>query len=164
MNRRFSPHPYLCSELVLVTTEHAGRDSQAIFGNLEEIGERSALLLTQVPFRCGTEINININPHVLNGIVEGCNFEEPLGCYIEVRLKPESRWSERWFKPKHLLALRFREVEGNASKVLPLENPSVTEYFVRADCAPRVQVRAHTESQLGPERYGTAASNPQVPI
>jgi hypothetical protein len=136
MKQSFSPHPYLCSELVSIATRNTGRDSQAIAGNLEAIGERSVLVLTQVPLRRGTEIRIDANPHVLKGIVKQCSFEAPLGCYVEVSLEPESRWSERWFRPKHLVALEVAKPEENSSKGLYLENLSVTEDFLRADFAP----------------------------
>lgn len=138
MSQRITPLPYLCSELVVIATRHRGRDSQVI-GNLEAIGEWSLVVLTQAPLRRGTEISIKTNSHVMNGIVERRTVEAQLGYYLEVRLKPESRWSERWFKPKHLLRVGVREEEGGSPKALTLEEPSVTEYFLRADSAPRMQ-------------------------
>lgn len=104
MNQTFSPHPYLCSELVSISTHRAKGDSRSFTGNLEAIGEWNLLVLTEVPVRRGTEIRISTRAHTLNGIVEWCNFDEPLGCYLQIRLKNDSRWSQRWFKPQHLLA------------------------------------------------------------
>jgi hypothetical protein len=113
MNESFSPHPYLCSELVSIAPARAIGDSRSFTGNLEAIGEWSLLILTEVPVRRGTEIRISTKAHTLNGIVEWCNFDEPLGCYLQVRLKSESRWSQRWFKPKHLLPPIVNEGVGS---------------------------------------------------
>jgi hypothetical protein len=101
MNPSFSTNPYLCSELVSI----GGRHSRSVPGNLEAISQWSVVLLTDIPLRRGTEVSINTKEHILKGVVERCNVHEPLGCYVEVRLKPKSRWSKRWFLPQHLLAL-----------------------------------------------------------
>jgi hypothetical protein len=152
MNQRITPLPYLCSELVIIATRHRGRDSQAV-GNLEAIGEWTLVVLTQEPLRHGTEISIKTNSHVMNGIVERCKVVAQLGYYLEVRLKPESRWSERWFKPKHLLKVGFREEEGRSPKALTLEKPSVTEYFLRADSASRMQANRDPLQLRLPQRF-----------
>ena len=104
MDRSLNAYPYLCSELVLIARTGAA-ESQAVQGNLEAIGERSAMVLTEVPVKPGVEINIIANFHILRGYVERCSHDSPLGCYIEVRLNRESRWSEQRFRPQHLLAL-----------------------------------------------------------
>ncbi len=49
MNDSFSAHPYLCSELVSVEKKLPDGDSTAFTGNLEAIGEWSALVLTEYP-------------------------------------------------------------------------------------------------------------------
>src|SRR5580658_9419001 len=102
MDRSLSAYPYLCSELVLIARTGAA-DSQAVQGNLEAIGERSAMVFTEVQVRPGVEISIIANFHILRGYVERCSHDSPLGCYIEVRLNPESRWSEQQFRPQHLV-------------------------------------------------------------
>jgi hypothetical protein len=79
-------------------------------GNLEAIREWKLLVLAEKPFRRGTEVIIDAKGNILNGIVELCNFDEPLVCYIQVRLKPESRWSKQRFEPEHLLALNLHPV------------------------------------------------------
>jgi hypothetical protein len=128
--------------LVTIAARHAGRDSRSIPGNLEAIGERRVLVLAEEPLKRGTEIRINADSHVLSGIVECCNAEAPLGFFLEIRLKRESRWSEQWFKPKHLLAVGVPKKNENSTKALPLENTSVTEYFVRVIFAHRLQVKS----------------------
>ena len=43
--------------------------------------------------------------HQLEGVVEACVPRQPLGYFVKVKLSPQSRWSERWFTPQHLLQL-----------------------------------------------------------
>ncbi len=95
----------LCSELVSIAWADNHSRPQVIEGNLEEIGEWSALLLTEESVHRGTEIHITCGASRLNGIVESCTFEDPLGYFLGVRLYPTSRWSEARFTPKHLLGL-----------------------------------------------------------
>lgn len=130
MSDSFTSHAYLCSELVSIASKQA-----VIPGNLEAIDERSALVLTEVPLRRGLEISINASGNTLTGIVDECRFDGPLGWYVEVRLKPESWWSEEWFRPEHLLLVGARR-----TKVKTLENLSVTENFFPADHAVRLQI------------------------
>jgi hypothetical protein len=136
MGKSFSPYPYLCSELVSIAGK-GDPHSPAVQGNLEAIGECSVLLYTEVPFRRGAEISIHAGSHVLRGTVEQCRYDEPLGCFMDVRLNPESRWSEQWFEPQHLLAVSTGRRAENEPKVLTLENASVTEDFLRAGWVPR---------------------------
>ncbi|MDP8979199.1 MAG: hypothetical protein M3O35_01265 [Acidobacteriota bacterium] len=89
---------HLCSELVSVAWDETGG-----FGNLEEIGEWTAVLLLEDPVPTGARIVIQCKEHQLNGYVETCNYEDPLGFFVSVRLDPDCRWSADWFSPQHLL-------------------------------------------------------------
>lgn len=142
MTESITPHPYLCSELVSIFSTRSNRDSEVVSGNLEAIGEQRALVLTEVPLRPGSQISIDAHANVLKGVVERCSVDAPLGCFIEVRLEPESWWSEQWFKPEHLLAVGAGKRVAQASKVLTLENPSVTENFLRVDYSSRAKFDA----------------------
>jgi len=96
---------HLCSELVSVARLSGGRPSQVLDGNLEEIDERSALILLQNAVSIGTRVRVKGKAHELNGRVRKCTFDEVLGFFIEVSLDAESRWSEKWFVPEHLFSL-----------------------------------------------------------
>jgi hypothetical protein len=95
----------LCSELVTVSWADNHSRPQGVKGNLEEISECSAVILCDESIPRGTVVHINCEDHWLIGIVESCTFESLLGCFVAVRLDPQSRWSEEWFTPKHLLGL-----------------------------------------------------------
>jgi hypothetical protein len=102
---------HLCSELVAVAWgDYEGH------GNLEEIGEWTALVLVEDFVPRDTKLRIQCQGHELKGLVEAYEFEAPLGFFVEVRLDPDSRWSEKWFTPQHLLAFQGEPVP----KVFPL--------------------------------------------
>jgi hypothetical protein len=93
---------HLCSELVSVAWD----DTEGC-GNLEEIGEWTALVLLEERIPRGARVRIQCEQHQLKGFVETCIFEEPFGFFVEVRLDPDSRWSEKWFAPQHLLTFQI---------------------------------------------------------
>jgi hypothetical protein len=99
------PRQYLCSELVTITRLSKRRTVEELAGNLEEIGEGSALILTQAAVPLGVRLGVKGESEVLKGTVMSCSHDLMLGFFIEVHLDTESRWSEKWFVPKHLLAL-----------------------------------------------------------
>ena len=107
MNQR-----YLCSELIHLTFSNGQGQS----ANLEEIGETSALVLTEQPVLRGARLNINCGNHTLKGIAGACKFEKLLGYFVEIRLTPASRWSPQWFTPEHLLVLD----QNATAKAFPL--------------------------------------------
>lgn len=95
-----------CSELIsLVHVNNKGR-SRAVPGNLEEIGQRSALVLAEEPVPVGSKVHIACKTHVLRGVAQSCTFDRILGFFVEVKLAPASRWSRRWFSPEHLTSFR----------------------------------------------------------
>ena len=105
----------MCSELVSVSHDRSGlRVTRS--GNLEEIGESSAAVLTESPLRRGSKVRINCRSNRLEGRVLSCSLVEQMGYWVEVRLAPESRWTEAWFTPEHLLKVAGR----NPAQVFPL--------------------------------------------
>jgi hypothetical protein len=96
---------HLCSELVSIALLSGRRSAQDLDGNLEEIGEWSALILTQDAVAPGTRVRVRGKGHELKGIVRSCTSDRLLGFFIDIGLLTESRWSEKWFVPEHLFAL-----------------------------------------------------------
>ena len=99
------PSRNLCSHLASVICGTRKRPTQIASGNLEEIDERTAVLLVDTPIRTRTKVRISCQPHELKGVVQSCIFDNPLGFILNVRLDPTSRWSEQWFTPHHFLSL-----------------------------------------------------------
>src|SRR5712691_11138611 len=96
---------HLCSELVSVIYRGKGGRQHSASGNLEEIGEWSTLVLTETPIARRTRVRIACAAHELKGFVRSCTHQKTLGFFVDVRLDQESRWSEQWFTPGHLLTL-----------------------------------------------------------
>ena len=105
MQHRTPFRHHLCSELVSVDLLSGRRSARHLDGNLEEIGEWSALILTEDAVPRGTKVRVKGKGHELTGFVRSCTFDRLLGFFIDIRLLTESRWSEKWFVPEHLLAL-----------------------------------------------------------
>jgi len=95
-----------CSELVAIINVTRRGVTESLAGNLEEIGERSALVLTERPLPLERRVHIACREHVLRGITKSCEFHRALGYFLEIELAPASRWSRRWFSPRHLLLRR----------------------------------------------------------
>jgi hypothetical protein len=95
-----------CSELVAVVNVNRRGVAESQLGNLEEIGERSALVLTERPLPPASRVHIACRSHILKGATTRCEFHRGLGYFLEIELAPASRWSRRWFSPQHLLATR----------------------------------------------------------
>lgn len=100
----------MCSELVTLVYDDGRGDSKAIVGNLEEIGEWAACVMTDDPITPGSRVAILCQGHQLQGVVECCTIDDLLGFILRVGLDPESRWSEGKFRPKHLYPI-VRETE-----------------------------------------------------
>jgi len=95
----------LCSELVSVACPNQNGERTSVPGNLEEIGKFSALVLAEAEISKGTRVRVACESNELKGLVRSCTYEPSLGFFVEVKLDPESRWSQQWFKPKHLFGL-----------------------------------------------------------
>jgi hypothetical protein len=122
----------LCSELVWIASGRAGAERKIGNANLEAISERKLLILAEEPVERGANITICVRSYVLKGVAAACCMDEVLGCYVEVRLAPESRWTEQWFRPEHMLTVA-EETRGDMSpKQIPLERASVTEELLPA--------------------------------
>jgi hypothetical protein len=123
----------LCSQLVSVFQTEEREPQPAICGNLEEIGESTALVLTENPIHPGTKVRIDCNMRELRGVTESCEANEWLGFFVEIRLDADSRWSPQWFTPEHLLTLALLgcstdKVPQVPEKTLPARfHPSMKE-------------------------------------
>jgi hypothetical protein len=129
------PHTFfrnhLCSELVSVIRLAGRRSVQLLYGNLEEIGEWSALILTQGAIPTGSKVRVRGKAHELKGFVRSCEFDPLLGFFVDIGLDAGSRWSEKWFVPEHLFALcpsmrYFAETETKAPEEFPLAKAAHT--------------------------------------
>ena len=103
-----------CSELVSVIRVNRSGRIESVPGNLEEIGERSALVLTESPVPIESRVHIACSIHVLRGVTKACTYDPALGYFIEIELAPASHWSTQWFSPQHLVYVREHQVRRYA--------------------------------------------------
>ena len=114
MAKQQSSERHWCSELVSVVHVNRNGASESRSANLEEIGERSALVLTESPLPAGSRVHVACRTHVLRGNVKRSEYDPLLGYYVEIDLAPASRWSRRWFSPRHLIVVREPQVRLSA--------------------------------------------------
>ncbi len=153
MGSNFRHYPYLCSELVSIATRDQPQ-APAVHGNLEAIGERYALLLTEIPLAVGAKVAIRPGTQVLHGTVASCEFEDPLGYFIELQFGVASRWSRAMFEPEHLTVAGKSDPEPEAPRVFPLVS---TEKFVPSRCNLRGNI-CTTANSRGSGARGSASA------
>ncbi len=110
MTKQVSLERHWCSELIAIINVTRRGVAKSITGNLEEIGERSALVFSESPLPVGSRVHIACRKHILKGATTTCEFHEELGYFLEIELAPASRWSRRWFEPLHFLPRREFEL------------------------------------------------------
>ena len=101
MERRVEPR-MLCADLVDIRwRDQAGRLRRGV-ANLEDISISGACLQMDRPVALGTVFQIGYPKGELTGKVKYCVFRE-IGYFLGVEFDPGSRWTEREYKPLHML-------------------------------------------------------------
>jgi hypothetical protein len=70
--------------------------------NLEDISLSGACLQVDRPVAQGTALRMSYPNGELVGVVKYCVFRE-IGYFLGVEFEPGNRWSQRHFRPQHLL-------------------------------------------------------------
>jgi len=92
----------LCADLVDVDwKDQSGRTRHGV-ANLEDISLSGACLQVDRPIPLGTPIHISYPGGELTGKVKYCVFRE-IGYFLGVEFNDGCRWSQRSFRPQHLL-------------------------------------------------------------
>jgi hypothetical protein len=101
LDRRFELR-MLCADLVDVKwKDQTGRTRRGV-ANLEDISLSGACLQVDRPVALGTPLLISYPNGELTGKVKYCVFRE-IGYFLGVEFEPGSRWSQRHYRPQHLL-------------------------------------------------------------
>jgi hypothetical protein len=110
----------LCADLVDVQwKDHSGRTRRGV-ANLEDISLSGACLQVDRPVPQGTTLRMSYPNGELLGIVKYCVFRE-IGYFLGVEFAPGSRWSQRHFRPQHLLDPR--RLVGRVTRNLKADAP-----------------------------------------
>ena len=92
----------LCADLVdLQWKDKTGKTRRAI-ANLEDISVSGACLQVERPIPLGTDLKVNYPKGELLGKVKYCVFRE-IGYFLGIEFDDGVRWTERDFKPQHML-------------------------------------------------------------
>ncbi len=101
LDRRIEPR-MLCADVVDVQwKDQSGRTRRGV-ANLEDISLSGACLQVDRPVPLGTNFRISYPNGELTGTVKYCVFRE-IGYFLGIEFEPGSRWSQRHFRPQHLL-------------------------------------------------------------
>src|SRR5277367_2395143 len=112
--RRVEPR-MLCADLVDIRwRDQAGRLRRGV-ANLEDISISGACLQMDRPLVLGTFFQISYPNGELTGKVKYCVFRD-IGYFLGIEFDNGSRWTEREFKPQHLLDPRRLAIRIEADK------------------------------------------------
>jgi hypothetical protein len=92
----------LCADLVDVQWKDPNGRTRRDVANLEDISLSGACLQVDRPVPHGTPLRMSYPNGELAGIVKYCVFRE-IGYFLGVEFAPGTRWSQRHFRPQHLL-------------------------------------------------------------
>jgi hypothetical protein len=101
LDRRYEPR-LLCADMVDVRWKDKGGRNKKSVANLEDISLSGACLQVEVPIPLETTIRITHAKGELAGIVTYCVFRD-IGYFLGIEFEPGSRWTQKQFKPQHLL-------------------------------------------------------------
>lgn len=94
----------LCADLVQVEwTDEAG-NVQKTPAILEDIAPTGACLQTEVAVPVESLVHVHRGSKTLDGRVRYCGFRD-IGYYVGLKFESAQKWSERFFRPKHLTDL-----------------------------------------------------------
>ena len=101
LNRRVEPR-MLCADLVDISWKDPSGHTRRGVANLEDISLSGACLQVDRPVLLGADLRITYPNGELLGIVKYCVFRE-IGYFLGVEFHPGNQWSQRNFRPQHML-------------------------------------------------------------
>lgn len=101
LDRRIEPR-MLCADLVDIQWRDQTSRNRRGVANLEDISLSGACLQVERPVPLGSSIRIAYPSGELCGVVKYCVFRE-IGYFLGVEFDPGQRWSQRSYRPQHLL-------------------------------------------------------------
>jgi hypothetical protein len=95
----------LCADVVEVAWGERTGERKSATGLLEDISISGACLQLETAVPLGVEIRWQSSKHEFTGTVRYCVYRE-IGYFVGVEFAAESKWSEKSYKPQHLLDLQ----------------------------------------------------------
>jgi hypothetical protein len=103
----------MCADVVEASWTDEGGKLQQAKALLENISPSGACLQFEAPVPTGVKLQIVCPKHSFVGVVRYCTYQE-IGYFVGVQFEPQSHWSRRAFKPRHLLDLQ--ELAGSVKR------------------------------------------------
>jgi hypothetical protein len=100
----------MCADVVAACWTDKDGQTQRADALLENISPSGACLQFEVPVPLGVSLHLVCTKHEFVGEVRYCVYQE-IGYFVGVKFEPQSHWSKKTYKPRHLLDLR-EVVEG----------------------------------------------------
>ena len=95
----------MCADVVEASwTDKDGRVQKAK-ALLENISQSGACLQFEIAVPAGVSLRLVCAGQAFVGAVQYCTYQE-IGYFVGVEFEPQSHWSRRMFKPRHLLDLQ----------------------------------------------------------
>ena len=113
MKERRSEVRMLCADMVEVRWRRGPGKTRSAVALLEDISASGACLQLETAVPLGAEIRWKCPKQEFAGEVSYCVYRE-IGYFVGVRFDSASRWSEKTYRPQHLLDLQ--ELAAHAKK------------------------------------------------
>jgi hypothetical protein len=102
MSERRSEPRMLCADLVDVRWKDKSGKTLRTVANLEDISHSGACIQVDTQIPLGSHVQVTYPKGNFSGEVRYCLFRE-IGYYVGLLFESGSQWSEKSFKPMHLL-------------------------------------------------------------
>jgi len=102
----------MCADLVDLRWKDRSGKSKRLVANLEDISLSGACLQVDAPLPVHTTVVISYPKGELPGRVRYCVYRE-IGYFLGIEFDPGTRWSQRLFRPQHMLDPRRLVVRTN---------------------------------------------------
>jgi len=113
MREKRSEVRMMCADVVEASWTDADGKLRQATALLENISPSGACLQLDVSVPPGVKLQISCPKHSFVGEVRYCTYQE-IGYFVGIQFEPQSHWSRRSFKPRHLLDLQ--ELAGSSKR------------------------------------------------
>lgn len=100
-DRRVQPR-MMCADLVDLGWRDQTGKTKRLVANLEDISLTGACLQVDAPLPVHTSVVISYPKGELQGRVRYCVYRE-IGYFLGIEFEPGTKWSQRLFRPQHML-------------------------------------------------------------
>jgi hypothetical protein len=105
MAERRSEIRMMCADMLEISWKDALGKRRRAVGLLEDISPSGACLQLESPLPLGAQVSWRSGKQEFTGYVRYCSYRE-IGYFVGIEFDLRSRWSQKVYRPQHLLDLR----------------------------------------------------------